>query len=105
MRLPVDTTAVSFVAAGPPEPSVDFDTKAQRTDENGQALFQVHLFAVGSGARDVIVVRTVGEPKGINELTQVKVTDLVASTWQMGDRSGVSFKAAKLEPLTNLKSS
>ena len=64
MRLPVDTTAVRFVAAGPPEASVDFTTKAQRVDESGVPLFQVHLFAVGGGARDVISVRVAGEPKG-----------------------------------------
>jgi hypothetical protein len=27
MRLPVDTSAVSFVTAAPAEPAVDFDTK------------------------------------------------------------------------------
>ena len=100
MRLPVDTTAVRFVAAGPPEASVDFSTKAQRTDDTGAPLFQVHLFAVGGGARDVISVRVAGEPKGIAELTPVKVTELVATTWSMDDRSGVSFKAAKVEALT-----
>ena len=38
-----------------------------------------------------------GEPKGLGEFTPVKVTDLVASTWTMGERTGVSFKAAKVE--------
>ena len=99
MRLPVDTTAVRFVAAGPPEASVDFTTKAQRVDESGVPLFQVHLFAVGGGARDVISVRIAGEVKGIGELTPVKVSELVATTWSMDDRAGVSFKAAKIEPL------
>jgi len=27
MRLPVDTSAVSFVTAAPAEPAIDFDTK------------------------------------------------------------------------------
>ena len=45
MRLPVDTTAVRFVAAGPPEASVDFSTKAQRTDDTGVSVskaFPIH---------------------------------------------------------------
>ena len=32
MRLPVDTSVVSFVSAGPAELSIDFDTKQQKTD-------------------------------------------------------------------------
>jgi hypothetical protein len=98
MRLPVDTAAINFVAAGPPEPALDYDTKAQKTDEEGRPVFQVHLFAVGAGGRDVITVKIAGEPKGIGEFTPVRLSELVATTWAMGDRAGVSFRAAKLEP-------
>lgn len=97
MRLPVDTAAVNFVSAGPPEPAVEFDTRAQKVDETGRPIFQVHLFAIGAGNRDVITVKIAGEPKGIGEFTPVKVTELIATTWSMGDRAGVSFKATKLE--------
>ena len=48
MRLPVDTSVVHFVSAGPAEPSLDFDTKQQKTDANGVAINQVHLFVVRS---------------------------------------------------------
>jgi hypothetical protein len=97
MRLPVDTSAVNFVTAGPPEPAVDFDTKAQKTDD-GQPVFNVHLFALGGGSRDVITVKLTGNPKGLGEFTPVRVSGLVATTWSMGDRSGVSFKATGIEP-------
>ena len=40
-----------------------------------------------------------GEIKGIGEFTPVKVTELVATTWTMADRTGVSFRAAKVEVL------
>lgn len=99
MRLPVDTSAVNFVTAGPAEPAIDFDTKLQKADENGQPIFNVHLFCVGAGGRDAITVKVVGEPKGIGQFTPVRLTDLVATTWSMGERSGVSFKAAKLEAI------
>src|ERR1700730_14246478 len=88
MRLPVDTSAVSFVTAGPAEPALDFDTKQQKTDENGQLVFNVYLFAVGASGRDVITVKVVGEPKGIGQFTPVRASELVATTWSMGDRSG-----------------
>ncbi len=100
MRLPIDTTAVSFVTAGAPEPDIDYDTKAPRTDESGQPLFRVHLFALGAGGRDVITVKVAGEPKGLGEFTPVRVTDLMATTWAMGDRSGVSFRAVRIESAT-----
>jgi hypothetical protein len=97
MRLPVDTAAVHFVAAGPPEAAVDFDTKAPKTDDNGQPIYNVHLFGVGAGSRDLLTVKVVGEPKGVGEFTPVRVRDLVATTWAMGDRSGVSFRASAVE--------
>ena len=99
MRLPVDTSAVSFVSAGPPEPAVEYDTKLQKTDAKGVAINQVHLFVVGGGTREVITVKVAGDIKGIGEFTPVKVTELVATTWAMGDRAGVSFRAAKVEVL------
>ena len=39
MRLPIDTTAMAFVVAGAAEPVRDFDSKQQKTDENGAPLF------------------------------------------------------------------
>ena len=94
MRLPVDTSALNFVSAGAPEPAIDFGTKAQKTDDNGLGINQVH------GTREVITVKVAGELKGIGEFTPVKVTELVATTWNMEDRSGVSFRALKVEALT-----
>jgi hypothetical protein len=101
MRLPVDTSVVSFVSAGPSEPAVEFDTKQQKTDDKGLPINQVHLFVVGDGGtREIITVKVPGEIKGLGQFTPVKVTELVATTWTMQDRSGVSFRASKIEVLT-----
>jgi hypothetical protein len=99
MRLPVDTSVVSFVSAGPSEPALDFDTKVQKTDAKGVPVNQVHLFALSDGGatREVITVKVSGEIKGLGQFTPVKVTELVAFTWTMTDRSGVSFSATKIE--------
>ena len=48
MRLPVDTSAVSFVTAGPAEPAIDFDTKQQKLDATKAAV----TCAVSIGPRD-----------------------------------------------------
>jgi hypothetical protein len=98
MRLPVDTSVTHFVSAGPAEPTVDFDTKQQKTDAKGVPINQVHLFVVGdAGTREVITVKIPGEVKGLGQFTPVRVTDLVATTWSMNDRSGVSFSASRIE--------
>jgi hypothetical protein len=86
MRLPIDTQTVNFVSAGPPEPVIDFETKQQRVDPTGQPLFNVHLFALGGGSRDQI-----------GDYTPVRVTSLMASTWEVGDKHGVSFRAERIE--------
>jgi hypothetical protein len=100
MRLPVDTDAVSVLAAGPPEPAFEYGTKQQEVDDKGVAVNKVHLIVVGGGTREIVTVKVPGDMRGVGELTPVKVTDLVANTWTIDDRSGVSFRAAKVEALT-----
>jgi hypothetical protein len=97
MRLPIDTTTVKFAAAGPAEPVLDYETRTPKLDENGVALFNVPLFAAGTGIKDSITVKVAGEPKGLAEFTLVKVTNLVASTWEVGTNHGVSFRADRVE--------
>ena len=80
MRIPIDTVAVRFVTAGPAEPVLDYETRAPKSDESGQPLFSVHLFAVAAGSRDSITVKVAGEPKGLGEFTPVKVTNRWART-------------------------
>jgi hypothetical protein len=100
MRLSVDTSVMRFISSGPPEPTLDFETRAPKLDDEGRAIFQVHLFVVVAGGQELMTVKVAGEPKGIGEFTPVKVSELVATTWAMGDRSGVSFRAEKIEATT-----
>jgi hypothetical protein len=100
MRLPIDTQTIHFAAVGPAQPVIDFETKAQRLDPTtGQPLFNVSLFAAADGRGDTFVVKVCGEPKGLSVLSPVKVTGLVAATWDMGDRHGVSFRAERIEAI------
>ncbi len=99
MRLPIDTTSVRFAAAGPAEPVLDYETRAPKLDESGVALFNVPLFAAGTGVKDSITVKVAGEPKGLGEFIPVKVTNLMATTWEVGSNHGVSFRADRIEVL------
>ena len=99
MKLPVDTTAIAFLCAMPPEPVVDFETKRPRADENGEPLYVVQLVALAENSAEILAVKVAGMPAaGIRQGHPVKVTGLVAQPWTMQDRSGVSFRAARIEP-------
>lgn len=97
VKLPISTTSMTFLSAGTPEPVVDFETKRPRTDEAGQPLFAAQIVVLADGGAEVISVKTAGTPPSIGQGQAVKVTGLVATPWAMGDRSGVSFRAASIE--------
>jgi hypothetical protein len=90
-----------------PEPLVDFDTKRPRADENGEPLYVIQLLAMGDGSADLLAVKVPGvPPSAIRQGAPVKVHGLIARPWTMNDRSGVSFKAARVEPaITQAKAS
>jgi hypothetical protein len=99
VKLPVDTSAIAFLCALEPEPLLDFETKRPRADENGEPLFVIQLIALTEGAAEIIAVKVPGIPSaGIRQGHPVKVTGLVAQPWTMADRSGVAFRAARVEP-------
>jgi hypothetical protein len=100
MRLPVDTSAIEFLCALEPEPVLDFETKRPRADENGEPLYVVQLIALTDGAAEILAVKVPGMPSaGIRQGHPVKVHGLVAQPWTMNDRSGVAFRAARVEPV------
>jgi hypothetical protein len=98
MRLPVDTSAIAFLCALEPHPLLDFQSKQQRADENGEPLYVVQLIALAEGEAEILAVKVPGLPSGIRQGHPVKVTGLVAQPWTMNDRSGVAFRAARIEP-------
>lgn len=100
MKLPIDTTGMTFMCGAPPEPVREFDTKRLKADENGEPIYSVQLVAMANGAgAEIIVVKVAGEPK-VSQGAYVKVIGLVASPWSMSDRSGVSFRASRIEPMS-----
>ena len=98
MRLPVDTSAIAFLCALEPHPLLDFQSKQQRADENGEPLYVVQLIALAEGEAEILAVKVPGLPSGIRQGHPVKVHGLVAQPWTMNDRAGVAFRAARVEP-------
>jgi hypothetical protein len=99
MRLPIHTDSLSFIAVGLPEPVVDFDSRQPRTDPDGRPIFAVGVVALGNEGADILTVKVAGQPRGIVQGAPVRVTDLVATTWQMAERHGMSFRAESIEPI------
>ena len=99
MRLPINTQNMQFIVATLPEAILDFESKQPRIDSNGQPLFAVGLIALGTDGAEILSVKISGQPKGLAQGSLVKVAGLLATTWQMGDRHGVSFRADGIEPL------
>jgi hypothetical protein len=91
---------MTFLCAVGPEPVVDFDSKRPKADESGAPLFAVQLVALAGGGAEVIVAKVAGEPKGVTQGAMVRVLGLVATPWAMGERSGVAFRAERIEPVT-----
>jgi hypothetical protein len=98
MKLPIDTSAIVFSVALPPEAAKDWETKEQRTDHDGQPLYSVQLVALGQGSAQILPVKFAGTPDGLTQGMPVKVTGLFATPWSMGERAGVSFRAERIEP-------
>jgi hypothetical protein len=105
MRLPLDTSQMTFQSVGSPEPAVDFATKQPKIDENGAHLFNVQVVAISNGEAEIIQVRVSGEPAKFGPSAPLRITGLVASPWTMGDRSGISYRAEKIEPVGQAKAS
>jgi hypothetical protein len=104
VRLPVDASEIAFITTGSAaRPVLDFNTKRHKADRNGEPLYQVRLLALaGSGdseESELITVKVAGLPRLPARGMPVRLVGLVAQPWSMDDRSGVSFQAARIEPL------
>ena len=99
MKLKVDVSELRFLVAVPPAPVMDFETKRPKADESGEPLYNVQLVALGEGNAEILAIKFAGQPGLLTQGAPVKVMGLVATPWSMGDRSGVSFKAASVDPL------
>jgi hypothetical protein len=98
VKLPIDTAALNFTCSLPPEPVMDFTSKQQKADANGEPLYSVELVAFTDEGAQVFNVKFPGSPApGLRQGVPVKVTGLVVSDWAMNDRHGLSFRATKVE--------
>ncbi|MFD8458344.1 SCO3933 family regulatory protein [Streptomyces antimycoticus] len=100
--IPVDTTRLGVLrcAVGPEPKIADFESKEVKKDREGNTVYTVAVTVRQDGRRvSVIEIAVSGEPKGVVEGSEVRVTGLEAFAWAMGDRHGISFRAAAITPV------
>ena len=95
MKLPIDTSGMTFMAAAPARPVTDFETRQHKVDDNGELLYNLQVVALGPDGADVITLRVPGDP-GLGQGAMLALEGLVALPWSMGDRSGVAFRANRV---------
>ena len=91
MRLPIDTSQLTFMCAAPARPVTDFETKQHKADSNGELLYNLQVVALDEWGAEVIQLKVAGDPK-VGQGAMLKLHGLVATPWSMGERSGVSFR-------------
>ncbi|WP_382465525.1 hypothetical protein ACFIN9_19350 [Streptomyces noursei] len=99
--IPVDTSRLGVLrcAVGPEPKLADFETKQVKKDRDGNTIYTVGVTVRQDGRRvSVIEIAVPGEPKGVLEGVEVRVTGMEAFAWAMGDRHGISFRAAAITP-------
>ena len=97
MRLPIDTTSLTFMCAAPARPVTDFETKQHKADTTtGELLYNLQVVALDDWGAEVIQVKVAGDPK-VGQGAMLKLHGLVATPWSMTDRSGVSFRVDRVE--------
>ncbi|MQS06101.1 SCO3933 family regulatory protein [Streptomyces alkaliphilus] len=100
--IPVDTSRLGVLrCAVPPEAKIgNYDTQEVKKDRDGNTVYTVGVLVRQEGRRaSVIEIAVPGEPKGVVEGIEVRITGMEAFAWAMGDRHGVSFRASAITPV------
>ncbi len=99
MRLPIDTSEMAFQVVSRPEPLRDPTSGRARTTREGAPLFMVQLVTSWRGAVGTIAVEVAREPSAdLRPGVVVDVAGLAAVSWTVGNRSGLVFRAERIEP-------
>ena len=106
MRLPIDTAGMTFLCAIAPAPVLDPQSRRQRADKRtGELQWAVQLVALTAEGAEILRVLIADECRGVVAGAPVRVSGLVANSWEMEDRHGISFRAVRIEPATSASGS
>ena len=96
MKLPIDTSGMTFMAAAEARPVTDFETRQHKADENGEPLYNLQVVWLEDGGAQIISVKLAGDPQ-VAQGAMLELDGLVAMPWSMNERSGVAFRANRVK--------
>ncbi|QSY48117.1 MULTISPECIES: hypothetical protein [Streptomyces] len=99
--IPVDTSRLGVLrcAVAPEAKLTGTEMKEVKKDQDGNTIYTVGVMVRQEGRRvSVIEVAVAGQPTGVAEGVEVRITGLEAFSWAMGDRHGISFRASAITP-------
>jgi hypothetical protein len=98
VKLRIDTSDLTFLLVAGATPVRDFESGRAKI-EDGQPVFSVRVVAMdpSSGEAEIINVKVPGEPTGLVPGQPVGLRELTAQPWNIGDKSGVAFRAAGVD--------
>jgi hypothetical protein len=100
--IPVDGTRLGTMTCivAPEARLANRETGEVKKNKDGLTVYTVGVAVRQEGRRaSVIEISVHGEPVGVVEGVRVSVTGLVAFSWAMGDRHGLSFRADAITPV------
>jgi hypothetical protein len=98
MRYRVATEGDQLLAATAAEPVLDRESGRPRLGPNGQPDQMLTVVVMRGDGADVWRVRTTDVAKGIAQGVAVRIHGLVATSWELNGRAGVSLRAERIEP-------
>ncbi|MGC0311957.1 hypothetical protein [Kitasatospora acidiphila] len=99
--IPVDITRLGTMTCivAPEVRLANRETGEVKTNREGVPVYTVGVAVRQEGRRaSIIEISVTGEPVGVAEGVRVNVSGLVAFSWAMGDRHGMSFRADSITP-------
>jgi hypothetical protein len=84
------------MCAAPGKPVTDFETGQHKADGNGELLFNLQVCALDKDGGQILVLKVPGDPR-VEQGAMLRLDGLVAMPWSMGDRSGVAFRANRVQ--------
>jgi hypothetical protein len=104
MRLMLETSKTAFTVTKAPEPRMDFGKEVQKVDrDTGRPQWVVEVLALDPERGEVIRVTVTGDQPKVSQGQPVRFDDLEAIAWNNNGKSGVAYRAATVQPASQVK--
>jgi hypothetical protein len=103
MRYRVATEGDQLLAATAAEPVLDRESGRPRLGPDGKPDQVLTVVVMDAAGADVWRVKSTDVAKGVSQGAPVRIHGLVATTWEIAGKSGVSLRAERIEPASTAR--